>query len=97
MNAEIWQENNTRYLSIALDWLRLRLLRRAKPVVIPVSSATPIVESTSVSFMEQFLRKDPAPAIPALPPPTNMEEQIAQLEKEMSSFEDTTPLRLSLH
>jgi hypothetical protein len=92
MNAENWQEHNTRYLSIALEWLRMRLLKLAKPATTLASSLT--LEASSPSLMERFLRRTPGtptPALPALPPPANPEEQIAQLEKEMKSFEDTNP------
>ena len=91
MKAETWQENNNRYLSVALEWLRLRLLRLAQPVA-PVASNLPqTFEAASPSFMEPFLRKSLTPTVPALPPPVHPDEQIAQLEKEMKAFEDTTP------
>jgi len=47
MSAENWQENNARYLSAALEWLRLRLLRLAKPADASAGKVTHAAEGMS--------------------------------------------------
>src|SRR5689334_1917373 len=98
-DVDEWQENNARYLTAALTWLRLRLERRAQavgadPSVHPVSLIVPAgVEVTPASARRRFWGPRPAaPAAPRpqLPPPAAVpfDEQIAKAAAEMQAAAD---------
>ena len=94
MNLDTWHENNTRYLSLALQWLRLRLLRLAKPEVTVAPSTALAIDVVSPSVLDYLLSRQGSPpvtTVPSLPPPPPPEEQIPQLEKELAAFEDMDP------
>lgn len=91
---EQWQLENARYLSAALRWLRLLLLRLAKSESIVLSPSSVTTGSSSISILDRFVgkRSSTSPsALPALPPPADYDEQIAQVEAEMKSLEDINP------
>jgi ATPase family associated with various cellular activities (AAA) len=93
-SLEQWQSDNDKFLSTALRWLRLRLLRLAKSTSIVLSQPTITNELSSLTIFDRVLRRTPVavPAsVPALPPPTDNEEEIAQLEAEIKSLEDLKP------
>ena len=101
-----WQEENARYLTAALAWLRLRLERQAQRESGPVREttagpmsappATP-VEPAQPSIFARFLGHD-APPVPARPvlllPPASGEisdEQIARAAAEMDAAATIDP------
>jgi ATPase family protein associated with various cellular activities (AAA)/winged helix domain-containing protein len=93
MNAQDWQTTNAQYLSAALEWLRLRLLRLAKSES-PESSPASTAGAASPSIMARFRGRAPStvtPSLPALPAPAGYEEEIARLENEMQALENRTP------
>ena len=100
MNGELdnWQQNNQRYLSAALEWLRLRLLRLAQGS----ATAAPIdcrsdPEPPSASKWRFWDKPDPNATSPRrllLPAPTVplvTDEQLAQAALEMETAEAARP------
>jgi hypothetical protein len=70
-----WQENNARYLSLALAWLRLRLERHAQQwratEILPPPPAPPPEPAPPLQTKQGFLKRTPSgpapPAVIALP------------------------------
>ncbi len=95
MSAQDWQSDNARYLSIAVEWLRLRLMRLARP-----QEAAPIIQPApspaAATFTDRLLGRTAhiattATAAPALPPPTMGDDPVARAESAMQSLESSTP------
>ncbi len=99
MSAQDWQSDNTQYLSVAVEWLRLRLARLAQPheaarLAVPRPSAAPS-SAAAAAFTDRLLgRATPkasgAAAAPA-PPPTASDDPIARAESAMKEFESRNP------
>jgi predicted nucleic acid-binding protein len=96
-----WQQNNQRYLSAALEWLRLRLRRLAQQPAAPaapVSSEPAQRQYTSASKWRFWDKPEPnAPQPRALLPPAPdgsvvTAEQLAQAMGELEATEAATPL-----
>jgi hypothetical protein len=93
MIPEAWQADNSHYLSLAVEWLRLRLTRLAQPEpAVKIEPTTP----ASPTFVDRLLGRKaqgtPAPAAAPTPSPSAVaEEQIARLAAEMSSLEEGNP------
>jgi hypothetical protein len=92
MNDQVsWQDSNTRYLSTALAWLRLRLERQAQQW--QSSEIMPLPEPAPQQQKQGFLRRpatQPAlPAPPSLPkaPGSISDEQIKQKAAELAAAE----------
>jgi AAA+ superfamily predicted ATPase len=104
MNTNDWQESNTRYLTLSLAWLRLKLERFAQPRPISVASAaivlparTPPASNVTSSWKELFTTS----LANQLPAPSSAEaaakeadpqaEQWAQLKSELEAAANTEP------
>ena len=95
-----WQENNARYLSAALTWLRERLEHRTRQEPRPVMAAPeppPPVAEESRRFWRRFRPGDPgSPArrpqtlLPAAPP-TPAEEHLERAQAEMAAAAQSDP------
>jgi hypothetical protein len=90
-----WQESNTRYLSIALAWLRLRLEQHAQQMQAPAAGSPPVSRSEAPSPKHSFLRRLPAEpgstdaeSTTILATPTRIsDERVAQKATEMAEAE----------
>jgi hypothetical protein len=96
MNEETWQANNSRYLSAALEWLRLRLMRLAAVDADRTMTVEPMtVEVASSSIVDRLFGRPTSTAplhAPALPAPSDsMDEQIDRAAQIMRELEDTDP------
>jgi hypothetical protein len=100
MSAQDWPSDNAHYLSIAVEWLRLRLMRLAQPqevakIVQPRPSTTP-PSPAAAAFTDRLLGRtvhtvSAATTAPALPPPTAGEDPIARAESAMKTLESGNP------
>ena len=94
-----WQQNNQRYLSTALDWLRLRLRRLAQHPAAPTSiSAKPPEQQAASERKRHFWdKREPGAKRPrALLPPAPddsivTDEQLAQATEELEAAAAATP------
>lgn len=109
-DQQAWQEQNTRYLSTALAWLRLRLERLAQrepPQMLP-APVTPAPMQTEPDERRGWFRRTtrselaaPTP-VPALPPASATSAangQMAEYARQMAeaeSREDTPPMLIML-
>src|SRR6266516_4211508 len=92
-----WQENNARYLSLALVWLRLLLERQAgraqapttKPAL-PSEPAPPTPPAPKQGFLRRSSAEPVPPPIAALPAVAGSitDQQIAQQASKMAEVED---------
>lgn len=106
MSAQNWQADNAHYLSVAVEWLRLRLMRLAPAEsasatpsvpVTPTASLTPAAASVTDRLLGRTASTAPAPSTPpsapsapSLPPPA-LDAQIAQAADEMNSLAKGDP------
>lgn len=94
MSAQDWQATNAQYLSIAIEWLRLCLMRLAQTA--PAATTTPMSPTPTASMVTDRLlgraARNPSvpPGTPALPPPP-IDEQITRAADEMRSLENGDP------
>jgi hypothetical protein len=92
MNVEEWQANNSRYLSAALEWLRLRLMQLA-PIEpradrLPVPAARPSLTDRVLGRAAVSAALDRL----ALPQPVVIDpDQIAQAARDMRELEAADP------
>src|SRR5258708_10667591 len=89
-----WQENNARYLSLALAWLRLRLERHAQQwqsseILPPAPEPAPAPQPQKQGFLKRTPPEPARPAVIALPQAATSitDEQIAQKASEMADAE----------
>ncbi len=88
-----WQESNTRYLSIALTWLRLRLERQAQQwqasEIIPLPPPEPAPQPQKQGFLRRSPTEPARPAPAALPKVATSisDEQIKQKASDMADAE----------
>ncbi len=92
-----WQENNARYLSLALVWLRLRLERQAeraqasatKPAL-PSEPAPPTPPAPKQGFLRRSSAEPVPPPLAALPAVAGSitDQHIAQQASKMAEVED---------
>jgi ATPase family associated with various cellular activities (AAA)/Winged helix domain, variant len=90
MNTQDWHHNNAQYLSLALEWLRLRLLRLSQSQ--PDSAIVHADETTTGLIRDNGNHRTTAKVSLQLPRVEN-EDSIALIEKEMRLFEneDSSP------
>jgi hypothetical protein len=95
-----WQENNNRYLSDALAWLRLRLERHAvRPASTEIILSSVSEPNPALVNKRRFLRRrtpQPEPIIPVLLPAATAtgnisDDQIAQAAERMQASEAIDP------
>jgi MoxR-like ATPase len=88
-----WQENNVRYLTAALAWLRLRMEQKAPWVQSSiVLTATPAQEAARRGFMRRAAEAPASAPQALLPPPSPIsDEQVAQAAADMAAAEAIDP------
>ena len=96
MNLETWQATNSRYLAIAGEWLRLRLMRLAPGASDQSSTVEQArVEVASASIVDRLFGRPTstlpsnAPALPA--PSGSLDEQIEHAANLMRELEASEP------
>jgi hypothetical protein len=93
MSAQDWQSSNAHYLSIALEWLRLCLLRLSQPrpgLTVSQASLSLVAAETKVGLAEPAGNHRNATTL-APESASPQEDSIAFLENEMMSFERENP------
>lgn len=102
--ASTWQDHNARYLSAALNWVRLLLQRQAmresshvQPVAPPVATPAPVEPEDEPSLLKRLFgggaeRSGPAPVGLLLPPSDqSLEEQIDEAAQAMDAAATMQP------
>ena len=109
MNGQDWTTLNAQYLSSAMDWLRLRLMRlgqtpSAQSAVKAASAPTPIAvaPTAAVAFTDRLLGRAARPVSPeaAAPEPLSLgaDDPMGRAETQMKSLEtgDSLPALIML-
>src|SRR5262245_2423363 len=87
---EAWQTENARYLGLAVEWLRLRLLRLAPHRMSPPDALPPPMSAHRPSLIDWWHGRHPniTPDVPLLAPaPQASDEEIARVGDEIATLE----------